>query len=88
MMTGTIEQHFPLHQKNDVEQIQKCFAKYKFKLIKAFLFGGFSKYMQPINMMKNYYGEKYAFEYCFLLHYVAWLTIPAALGVVVLIRMF
>jgi len=87
LMTGTIEQHFPLHQKNDVKQMQECFAKYKFKLIFAFLFGGFGKYMQPINMMKNYYGEKYAFEYCFLLHYVAWLMIPSALGVAVLVRM-
>ena len=87
LMTGTIEQHFPLHQKNDVRQIQECFAKYKRKLIFAFLTGGFGKYMQPINMMKNYYGEKYAFEYCFLLHYVAWLMIPSALGVAVLVRM-
>jgi hypothetical protein len=56
-------------------------------LIFTFLFGGFGKYMQPMNMMKNYYGEKYAFEYCFLLHYVAWLMIPSALGVAVLVRM-
>ena len=36
---------------------------------------------QPINMIKNYYGEKYAFEYAFLLHYQAWLFIPSILGV-------
>lgn len=56
-------------------------------MIKAFLFGGFEKYMQPMNMIKNYYGEKYAFEYCFLLHYIAWLTVPAVLSIIVLVRM-
>ena len=87
MMTGIIDQHFPLHKKNEIEEIQECFAKYKNKLIRAFLFGGFEKYMQPMNMIKNYYGEKYAFEYCFLLHYIAWLTVPAILSIIVLVRM-
>ena len=36
--------------------------------------------MMPINMMKNYYGEEYAFEYAFLLHYQAWLQMPALIG--------
>ena len=40
-----------------------------------------------MNMIKNYYGEKYAFEYCFLLHYIAWLTIPSILSLIVLGRM-
>jgi len=87
MMTGIIDQHFPLHKKNEIEEIQECFAKYKNKLIKAFLFGGFEKYMQPMNMIKNYYGEKYAFEYCFLLHYIAWLFVPSILSILVLVRM-
>ena len=87
MMTGIIDQHFPLHKKNEIEDIQKCFGKYKNKLIRAFLFGGFEKYMQPMNMIKNYYGEKYAFEYCFLLHYIAWLMIPAAVSIIVVINM-
>jgi len=31
-------------------------------------------------MIKNYYGEKYAFEYAFLLHYQAYLWVPSILG--------
>lgn len=40
-----------------------------------------------MNMIKNYYGEKYAFEYCFLLHYVAWLAVPSFVGCFVVLRM-
>jgi len=35
--------------------------KYRKKLIWSFLVGGFEKYMEPLNILKNYYGEKYAF---------------------------
>ena len=37
--------------------------------------------MQPINMIKYYYGEAYAFEYAFLIHYQAWLQIPTFFGI-------
>ena len=32
-------------------------------------------------MIKNYYGEKYAFEFAYLLHYQAWLFLPAFGGI-------
>lgn len=112
-LTGVIESHFPLHKRRDIKAIQENFAKYKYKLIRSFLIGGFpyfapwphfdeagrfklyvagtfysfDKYMQPINMIKNYHGEKYAFEYCFLLHYVGWLAIPSFVGLLVIARM-
>ena len=33
-------------------------------------------------MIKNYYGEKYAFEYAYLLHYQAFLIVPSFFGVI------
>jgi hypothetical protein len=33
-------------------------------------------------MVKNYYGEKFAFEYAFLIHYEAWLIVPSFLGII------
>ena len=56
--------------------------KYKSKLLFGFLFGTYHKHFYPLNLMKNYYGEKQAFEYAFLLHYQAWLYIPSFLGLV------
>ena len=47
--------------------------------------GSYPKYFEPINMIKNYYGEKYAFEYAFLIHYAAWLLIPGFFGILVVI---
>ena len=51
------------------------------KLLKGFLNGKFHKYFQPVNMVKNYFGEKVAFEYAFLIHYEAWLFLPSVLGI-------
>lgn len=41
------------------------------------------KHMEPLNMVKNYYGENYAFEYAFLIHYQAWLQIPTFVGIII-----
>ena len=38
-------------------------------------------------MIKNYYGDKYAFEFAFLVHYFAWLMIPGVAGILVCLRM-
>ena len=38
--------------------------------------------MQPINIIKLYFGEKYAFEYAFLIHYQSWLCIPSLFGLI------
>lgn len=36
--------------------------------------------MQPLNFIANYYGEKIALYYSWLLFYTAWLSIPAVPG--------
>lgn len=36
-------------------------------------------------MIKYYYGEDYAFEYAFLIHYQAWLQVPTIIGILIFI---
>lgn len=80
---GIIESHFPLHKAQTVEAIQASLDHFRFRLTLGFLNGSFIKYMEPLNMIKNYYGEKYAFEYAFLMHYQAWLLFPSIVGFLV-----
>ena len=84
--TKIILAHFPLHKRNTVDHIENEFNKHRWKLIKGFLpFGDYMKYMEPLNILKNYYGEKYTFEFTFLLHYQAWLMIPGFIGIFVVL---
>jgi hypothetical protein len=53
---------------------------YQYKILWGFLTGRYPKYFQPLNIIKSYYGEKYAFEYAFLLHYQAYLLFPSLVG--------
>ena len=80
---GIIIDHFPLHKSKLIGKIQYSLRHKYSKLKRAFLYGNWRKYMEPLNMIKNYYGENYAFEYAFLTHYQAWLQIPAFVGMII-----
>lgn len=41
--------------------------------------------MQPLQLIANYYGEKMAFFYAYLLFYTSWLLIPAIPGLILFI---
>ena len=46
------------------------------------MFGhGFLKNMQPLNFLKDYYGEKFGFYFAWLVHYTGWLISVAMIGV-------
>ena len=87
MTSGIIEQHYMLHKRETVTQILDSFNHYKWRLIRGMITGNYTKYFEPLNMIKNYYGEKYAFEYAFLIHYAAWLLIPSFVGLFVVAKM-
>lgn len=53
--------------------------------MKSFITGEFYQHFGPINYIKSYYGEKYALEFSFLLHYQAWLALPASVGTMMFI---
>jgi len=85
--SGIIEQNYMLHKKDTVTLIVDSFDHYKWRLLRGMITGNYMKYFEPINMIKNYYGEKYAFEFAFLIHYASWLLIPAFFGMLVVIEM-
>ena len=83
MQTKIILSHFPLHKRNTITHLEEEFGKLRSKLINGFLpfrNNKYIKYMEPLNIMKNYQGEKYTFEFTFLLHYQAWLYIPGLIS--------
>lgn len=47
--------------------------------------GNFTNYMQPLNYIAYYYGEKMAFYFAFLTFYTSWLLIPALPGIALFI---
>ena len=48
----------------------------------GFLTSRFKDNMQPLNVIKNYYGEKKAFFFAWLMHYTGWLIPLSIFGIV------
>ena len=38
--------------------------------------------MQPLNFIKDYYGEKFGFYFAWLIHYTGWLIPVAVIGLI------
>lgn len=55
------------------------------KLMIGFITGRYIKYMQPLNFIANYYGEKMAFFYAWLTFYTSWLFVAAIPGLALFI---
>jgi hypothetical protein len=77
-----------MHKGNNIEEIQEVWNDYRRKLMLKFLTwdGSYTQHLQPINMIKNYYGEKQAFYFAFMLHYQAYLIYPTIVGTLVFIN--
>lgn len=48
---------------------------------------GFKRNMQPLNFIKDYFGEKMGFYFAWLIHYTGWLMIPSIFGLILTIPM-
>ena len=85
---GVIESHFPVHMP-EREHVYTSWLQYRWRLAWGFIYKGYSENMQPLNFIKDYYGEKFGFYFAWLIHYTGWL-IPIAfvgfiLGIVMII---
>ena len=81
MKSGVIKQHFPVHMP-ERSLIYKSWVEYKWRLSKGMLLTGFLDNMQPLNFIKDYYGEKFGFYFAWLIHYTGWLIPVAFIGFV------
>ena len=84
--SGVIVDHFPVHMP-ERELIEVSWNEYRWRLSAGMIFTGFMRNMQPINFIKDYYGEKFGFYFAWLIHYTGWLIPIAVVGVVLGIMM-
>ena len=78
--SGVILDHFPVHMP-ERELIYTSWLEYRWRLSWGMLTKGFLNNMQPLNFIKDYYGEKFGFYFAWLIHYTGWLIPVALIGV-------
>ena len=78
---GVIIDHFMPHTSKKYEIIESL-EKHSIKLIWNFISmsDSFMKHFEPLNLIADYYGEKYALYLAFFLHHIGWICIPALVG--------
>lgn len=83
---GVVFEHFMPHTSKKGEIIQSL-NKHTKSLIWNMLSmtESFMGHFEPINLIADYYGEKYAMYLAFFLHHVGWLLIPAFFGTILFI---
>jgi hypothetical protein len=81
MKSGVITDHFNVHMP-EREIIYKSWLEYRWRLSSGMVTTGFLKNMQPLNFIKDYYGEKFGFYFAWLIHYTGWLIPMAIIGFV------
>ena len=83
---GVIEEHFMPHTSKKHEIIESL-EKHSLRLIWHMLSMSlsFMKHFEPINLIADYYGEKYAIFMAFFLHHIGWMLVPAVFGTILFI---
>ena len=68
---GVIEEHYPLHNSESLKEIDKSNHKYMSSLVHMITAGDkrYHKYLEPIHLMKSYYGERMTFFFMYMVHY-------------------
>lgn len=72
--------HFMSHTKRKTA-IVESWNKHSKNLVFSMYGNNWRQYSEPINLIANYYGEKQAMYFAFLIHHTGWVIIPSVLGV-------
>ena len=78
--------HFPVHSREEErEKIKIAWDKYGMRLARGFMVTGWEENMQPLNVIKDYYGPKFAFYFAWLVHYTGMLLWPVIMGIIIFV---
>jgi len=81
-MAEVIQNHFMLHTRQK-DAIVKSWKKHRCALIFSMLgLGDLMKHIEPILLIGDYYGEKQAMYFTFLIHHISLLLIPSFFGII------
>lgn len=81
--TGVILDYVPLHERERLVEINKSIKKYIMALLFGFLSKRYRRKVKPLDYIADYYGEKWAFYFAWLLHYTSWLILPSIGGLII-----
>ena len=84
--SGVILDHFPVHMP-ERDMIYPSWMEYRWRLAFGMIYKGFLANMQPLNFIKDYYGEKFGFYFGWLIHYTGWLIPVSIIGIAIGIAM-
>ena len=80
--TNVISKHFMLHNVSK-RAIAQSWKMHRWALVRNMLWGdSWIKHMEPISLIADYYGEKQALFFAFLIHHIGQLVVPSAFGMI------
>ena len=79
--SGVILDSFPVHMP-ERDLIYDSWMDYRWRLAFGMIYKGFLNNMQPLNFIKDYYGEKFGFYFAWLIHYTGWLIPVSIIGII------
>ena len=84
---GVVFEHFMPHNSKKYEIIDSL-DKHVYRLVWSMLTitnESFRDHFEPINLIADYYGEKYALYLAFFFHHIGWMLVPALFGTILFI---
>lgn len=86
MEGGVVYEHFMPHtskKQEIIESLDKHFYPLVWRMLS--MSESFMTHLEPINLIADYFGEKYALYLAFMFHHIGWMLVPAFFGTLLFI---